>query len=53
MAEFLAINASRLEWAGHEGIVKRERDGSYRPEIVTAQWLKYERGRNSKGAASQ
>jgi len=49
MAEFLAITPSRLEWAGREGIVKRERDGSYRPEIVVGQWLKYERGRNSKG----
>ena len=49
MAEFLAITPSRLEWAGREGIVKRERDGSYRPEIVTAQWLAYERERNAKG----
>lgn len=49
MAEFLSITPSRLEWAGREGIVKREADGCYRPEIVTAQWLKYERGRSAKG----
>lgn len=49
MAEFLTITPSRLEWASHEGIVKRERDGLYRPEIVTAQWLTYERGRTAKG----
>jgi hypothetical protein len=49
MAEFLAITPSRLEWAGHEGIIKRERNGSYRPELVTAQWLKYERSRTAKG----
>jgi hypothetical protein len=50
MAGFLTITPSRLEWASHQGIVKRERDGSYCPQVVTAMWLKYERGRNAKSA---
>jgi hypothetical protein len=48
MADFLAIKRERLAWASREGIVGREQDGSYRPETVTGQWLKYERGRHAK-----
>jgi hypothetical protein len=44
MADFLLIKRARLEWATHEKIVERDADGFYRPEIVTGQWLKYERG---------
>jgi hypothetical protein len=47
MADFLAIKRERLSWALRTGIVSRDRDGSYRPEIVTGQWLKYERGRSA------
>jgi hypothetical protein len=36
MAAFLGIKPSRLEWAGKEGIVKREADGFYPCETVTA-----------------
>jgi hypothetical protein len=43
MAEFLAIKAIRLSWATREKIVERDSDGLYRPEVVTAQWLAYER----------
>ena len=50
MAAFLSIKAERLAWAGREGIVARDADG-YRPEIVTAQWLKYERQRTAKKKA--
>lgn len=46
MAAFLQIKPERLEWAGREKIIDRDKDGSYRPEIITGQWLKYERGRN-------
>jgi hypothetical protein len=49
MADFLAIKRQRLSWATREGIIPREADGSYRPEIVVGQWLKYERGRSAKG----
>ena len=48
MATFLGIKPSRLEWAGREGIVKRDPDGFYPCETVTAQWLEYERGRRAK-----
>ena len=50
MAAFLSIKAERLAWAGREGIVERDADG-YRPEVVTAQWLKYERQRTAKKKA--
>ena len=50
MAGFLGIKVARLEWATHEKLVARDPDGSYRPEIVVAQWLKYERGRTAKKA---
>jgi hypothetical protein len=50
MADFLAIKRVRLSWATREGIVERDADGFYRPEIVTGQWLKYERGRYAKKA---
>jgi hypothetical protein len=50
MAAFLSIKRVRLSWATREAIVERDADGSYRPEIVTAQWLKYERGRIDKKA---
>jgi hypothetical protein len=49
VAAFLGIKTSRLEWAGKEGIIQRDDDGFYRPELVTGQWLKYERSRNAKG----
>jgi len=50
MAAFLGIKYVRLEWATHEGIVERDSQGLYHPEIVTAQWLTYERSRNAKSA---
>jgi hypothetical protein len=50
MADFLLIKRERLAWATRERIVDRDEDGSYRPEIVTGQWLKYERGRMQKKA---
>jgi hypothetical protein len=50
MAAFLSIKYVRLEWATHEGIVERDSQGLYHPEIVTAQWLTYERSRNAKSA---
>jgi len=50
MAAFLAIKPVRLEWASTEKIVEREDNGLYRPEIVTGQWLAYERGRAAKKA---
>src|SRR4029453_2316331 len=45
MAQFLAIKRERLQWATREKIVERAFDGSYHPEVVTAQWLRYERKR--------
>ena len=48
MADFLLIKRERLAWATRERIVDRDEDGSYRPEIVTGQWLNYERGRMQK-----
>jgi hypothetical protein len=50
MADFLAIKQERLSWATRNGIIERDADGSYRPEIVTGQWLNYERGRMQKKA---
>ena len=50
MADFLSMKAVTLGWATRNGIVERDGDGSYRPEIVTGQWLKYERGRAAKKA---
>jgi hypothetical protein len=50
MADFLVIKRERLSWATRNGIIERDRDGSYRPEIVTGQWLKYERGSHAKKA---
>jgi hypothetical protein len=47
MANFLAIKRERLSWATREGIVERDADGSYRPEITVPQWLKYERSRSA------
>jgi hypothetical protein len=52
MADFLVIKRERLSWATREGIVERDADGSYRPEIVTGQWLNYERGRSAKKSRS-
>jgi hypothetical protein len=49
MADFLTIKRVRLQWATREGIVERSKDG-YCPEIVTGQWLSYERGRMDKKA---
>jgi len=49
MAAFLRVKPSRLEWAGKEGIVRRDPDGFYPCETVTAQWLEYERGQRAKG----
>jgi phage terminase Nu1 subunit (DNA packaging protein) len=44
MANFLGIKRVRLKWATlQQGIVERDADGFYRPEIATAQWLRYER----------
>jgi phage terminase Nu1 subunit (DNA packaging protein) len=44
MAAFLGIKRVRLKWATlQQGIVERDADGLYRPEIATAQWLRYER----------
>jgi hypothetical protein len=48
MAAFLGIKYVRLEWATHEGIVKRDDAGKYHPETVTPAWLEYERGRSAK-----
>jgi phage terminase Nu1 subunit (DNA packaging protein) len=45
MADFLAIKRERLAWATREGLVTREANKTYAPEIVTGQWLKYERSR--------
>jgi ribosomal protein L18E len=50
MATFLMIKQERLSWATRNGIVERLQDGSYAPEVVTGQWLKYERGRMAKKA---
>jgi hypothetical protein len=50
MADFLAIKRERLSWASREGVISRDTDGSYRPEIVVGQWLKYERARMQKKA---
>jgi hypothetical protein len=50
MAAFLSIKAVTLAWASREKIVTRERDKSYRPEVVVGEWLKYERGRMAKKA---
>jgi hypothetical protein len=52
MAAFLAIKPERLEWAGRECIIDREKDKFYRPEIVTPQWLEYERERLAKKAGT-
>ena len=49
MAAFLGIKPSRLEWAGKEGIIKRDEQGRYPCETVTAQWLEYERALHAKG----
>ena len=44
MANFLGIKRVRLKWATlQQGIVERDADGFYRPEVATAQWLRYER----------
>jgi hypothetical protein len=48
MAAFLGIKYVRLEWATHEGIIKRDDAGKYHPETVTPAWLEYERGRSAK-----
>jgi hypothetical protein len=47
MANFLLIKQERLSWATRNGIVERDADGFYRPEIVTPAWLKYERARSA------
>jgi phage terminase Nu1 subunit (DNA packaging protein) len=49
MAAFLGIQAVRLAWATREKIIERDKDGLYRPEIVTAQWLAYERSPRARG----
>jgi phage terminase Nu1 subunit (DNA packaging protein) len=49
MAAFLGIKPSRLEWAGKEGIIERDERGRYPCEMVTAQWLTYERALHAKG----
>jgi hypothetical protein len=49
MAAFLGIKPSRLESAGNEGIIKRDEQGLYPCETVTAEWLDYERGLHAKG----
>ena len=49
MAAFLGIKPSRLGWAGKEGIIKRDEQGRYPCETVTAQWLEYERALHAKG----
>jgi hypothetical protein len=48
MADFLGIKQQRLSWATREGIVKKSETGWYRPEVVTSQWLAYERTRSTK-----
>jgi hypothetical protein len=48
MAAFLGIKYVTLEWATHEGIVKRGDDGKYRPETATLEWLTHERARSAK-----
>jgi phage terminase Nu1 subunit (DNA packaging protein) len=48
MADFLGIKRERLSWATREGLVSRNSDDSYQPEIVTPAWLKYERSRAAK-----
>jgi Phage terminase large subunit (GpA) len=48
MAEFISIDVNRLVWAGRKGIVSRDEDGWYRPEVVTHEWLTYERSRSTK-----
>jgi hypothetical protein len=50
MADFLAIKRERLSWATREGIVERDKDDFYHPEVVTGQWLKFERSRAQKKA---
>jgi hypothetical protein len=49
MAEFLAIAPSRLEWATTARIVERDAQNLYHPEIVTGQWLAYERSPRARG----
>jgi hypothetical protein len=48
-ATFLKIKPSRLEWAGKGGIIKRDKEGFYPCETVTAQWLDYERALHAGG----
>ena len=48
MADFLGIKRSRLSWATVEKIVERSESGWYQPEIVRAQWLKYERSSRAR-----
>lgn len=48
MANFLLIKRERLSWATREGIVSRDKDDLYRPEVVTPEWLAYERARSAK-----
>jgi hypothetical protein len=48
MADFLGIKRERLSWATREKIVEKDEAGWYHPEIVTLQWLTYERGRSAK-----
>jgi hypothetical protein len=50
MADFLGIKRERLSWATREKIVEKDEAGWYHPEIVTAQWLNYERARATKKA---
>jgi hypothetical protein len=49
MSDFLGIQDVRLAWATRQKIVERDADGSYRPEVVTAQWLAYERSPRARG----
>jgi hypothetical protein len=46
MAAFLDIKQERLSWATRNGIVTRDRNGFYHPEVVVGQWLQYERKRS-------
>jgi hypothetical protein len=52
MAAFLGLKPARLEWGLHEKIVERGADGFYHPEVVTLQWLTYERAQADKRAGN-
>jgi phage terminase Nu1 subunit (DNA packaging protein) len=49
MAAFLGIQRVRMQWARREGIVERDANGLYHPEVVTRAWLAYERSPRARG----